>query len=122
MIEFKHVNRQQDFPELPSYTFVMDTPDHVDMEMLALDYIEGFDDVKLHFGVAKVHPDDQYVKSVGREIALQNMQAQDFRVISVHVDKHSIYMKLVNNEFEITLCSSRKAKKYAKFVGVEELD
>lgn len=41
------------------------------------------DKVKISFGVAVVHPEDQFCKKTGRKFAKERMKSTDFRIVNV---------------------------------------
>ena len=53
----------------------------------------------LQVGIAQVHPDDQFVKSVGREVALDYLEDFEFKLKRVHVDGKRALFYLTTSGF-----------------------
>lgn len=89
MIQYRHRNLAKE--ERPA-TFAYDLPP---VEAFTDMVLSGDPHIKFHFGLSFVHPKDAYVKSIGREKALIDLQKdgmKDFLLTGILFDKgRSIY-------------------------------
>jgi hypothetical protein len=80
MIQYYHQTRHLYGPK---YTFAV-LPPHPD-NIIALAHPNNMgNSIQISVGLARCNPLDQYVKSIGRSVAFQDLQAKEFRLQSVN--------------------------------------
>lgn len=91
-------------------TFCIEIPDGVALnESLSRGLLFGREaEISLEFGMAKCHPDDQFVKSVGREIAMANLESRTFKVTSLNIMDKELRYVLVGGGVVVICVVNRK--------------
>lgn len=82
-IAYIHINDTSE----PKRTLAVQIPDFTAAQAIALAYMFNPTSnpiiVNMEFGKATLHPEDRYVKRIGREIAKANMKSTDLHVVGV---------------------------------------
>ena len=58
---------------------------------------------KINFGVARCHKEDNFVKKIGRDLAVANMQYTEFTVVKVALLPNKQYYTLESDKYRMEL-------------------
>lgn len=116
-VQYYHNNE-----EFERYTVALMLPDKEDL----LDLTEPFyrKDLPINLGIAKLHPNDQYSKKIGREVSSKKLIQYYAKIVETFHERDIIRIKLEvhgkNLPFKYLLLQVHKISDRVYFLGVEE--
>ncbi len=100
-----HVTVNKD--DKKTFYFILPEYDLIETELMKLvtdsEYVPN---VSIQLGIARCHPKDQYVKSVGRDIATSNVKSVNYVIEKVEIsnrDRNNLIVDLSNESSRIKL-------------------
>lgn len=108
-IQYKHLhlNHQRSVPLLSSYTIALDMPSKDWLLKITKKKFEDLGNlsvsINLEVGFSKCSIKDKYVRSIGRELSVNNIKEREFTLSDLHLEEEVLFLTFKNLDKELPI-------------------